>query len=627
VSDADRDPAVAWRAADRGEDPGPLERSGSGEPGFPVAMLSTVRRYVLTAVRRERRASFGVVGFFALASIAALVGPQVLGQVISTAAGKAHSIGRVELASVIFAAALVVQGGAATVASRTGGRLSARLLARLREDFVRDVLDLPVGVVERAGTGELQTRASSDVEQLTWSVRQAAPKMLVAMAQCVAIVVALLVTAPLLGLVLVPVLPFLVAGTRWYLGRARPGYQRTMAAWDQTNGRVQETAAGGRTIETLGLSARRVATVDADIARWIETERYTLRLRTIYFPLTEACYVVPLVLALLAGGFLYADGHLSLAATTASVLYVQLLVTPVDTVLSYLDEIQLGAASLARLLGVREVPVPDYALAAPSGSRVVARDVHYAYRPGHDVLRAVDLDPEPGSRVVLVGPSGAGKSTFALLLTGVHAPRTGYVRVGGVDAYRVPAERLRREIALVTQEYHVFNGTLRENLSLSAPDASDEQLLAALAVVGAGPLVGRLPDGLHTVLGPGAVQLSPGESQQVALARLVLADPHTLVLDEATALLDPRVARHLERSLSGVLEGRTVVAVAHRLDAARDADQVVVVDHGEVVERGTHEELLRAGGSYAALWHSWEGALRQSEAGANQVAGDPPVPS
>lgn len=598
-----------------------LRGNGQDEVGFPVARLSTVRRYVLGAVRRERGAAFGVVGFFALGSVAALVGPQVLGQVISTAAGRAHSTGRVELASAIFAAALVVQGAAATAASRTGGRLSARLLARLRQDFVRDVLDLPIGVVEQAGTGDLQTRASSDVEQLTWSVRQAAPKMLVAVAQCAALVVALLVTAPALGLVLVPVLPFLLAGTRWYLRRARPGYQRTMAAWDETNGRVQETAAGGRTIETLGLSARRVATVDGDIARWVDAERYTLRLRTIYFPLTEACYVVPLVLALLAGGVLYAGGHLSLAATTASVLYVQLLITPVDTVLSYLDEIQLGTASLARLLGVREVPTPDYSTAIPAGPEVVAHDVHYAYRPGHDVLRAVGLAPAPGERVVLVGPSGAGKSTFALLLTGVHAPRTGHVRVGGVDAHRMPAERLRREIALVTQEYHVFNGTLRENLSLSAAGATDEELLAALDLVDAGPLVERLPDGLSTVLGPGAFQLSPGESQQVALARLVLADPHTLVLDEATALLDPRTARHLERSLARVLEGRTVVAVAHRLDAGRDADLVAVIDHGEVVEQGTHEELLRAGKSYAALWRSWEGARGGSEPPLERPAG------
>ncbi len=578
------------------------------DPGFPVAGRGTVRRYLRAALRRERRATARVIGFFGLASVAGLVGPQVLGQVVSEAAGSDHDLGRVELAAAIFAVALVVQGVAATAASRQAGHLTARLLARLRGDFVGAVLALPLGVVERAGTGELQTRASSDVEQLTWSVRQAAPQMVVAIAQVVAIVIAILVTAPLLGLVLLPTVPLLVAGTRWYLKRARSGYERTMATWDVTNARVQETAAGGRTIETFRLARRRIAQVDGDIADWIAAERYTLRLRTIYFPLTEACYVVPLVLALLVGGFLHADGRLSVAAVTAAVLYVQLLISPVDTVLSYLDELQLGTASLGRLLGVREVEAPPLTTVEPTGTHVVARDVRYAYRPGHDVLHGVDLAPRRGSRVVLVGPSGAGKSTLALLLTGVHGPRTGYVRVGGVDAHSLPPDRLRSEIVLVTQEYHVFNGMLRENLALSAPGASDDDLVRALDVVGARPLLERLPEGLDTVLGPGAVQLSPGESQQLALARLVLQDPHTLVLDEATALLDPRAARDLERSLARVLEGRTVISVAHRLDVARDADHVLVIDGGRVVEEGTHDQLLSAGGSYAALWRSWQGA-------------------
>ncbi|HEY5554972.1 MAG TPA: ABC transporter ATP-binding protein, partial [Cellulomonas sp.] len=280
---------------------------------------------------------------------------------------------------------------------------------------------------------------------------------------------------------------------------------------------------------------------------------------------------------------------------------------PIWELIFWLDEIQVGATSLARILGVANV-LPDRTpgTARPSDEHVVASDVRYAYREGHDVLHGIDLDLEVGERLAVVGPSGAGKSTLGRMLAGIHPPSGGSVTVGGVPLVDLPLGDLRGHVALVTQEHHVFVGTVADNLRLARVEADDAELERALRAVDAWGWVHAMPDGLGTGVGSGGTALTPAQAQQLALARLVLLDPHTLVLDEATSLLDPRAARHLERSLSAVLAGRTVVAIAHRLHTAHDADRVAVVDSGRIVEIGSHDELVAAGGDYAALWHSWQ---------------------
>ena len=321
----------------------------------------------------------------------------------------------------------------------------------------------------------------------------------------------------------------------------------------------------------------------------------------------ELAYAVPVTLSLVWGTWLVAGGHATLGQVTAVTLYAVQVVDPVDRLISWLDEVQVGATALSRILGVELVP--DDRVASderPTDEHVVVEDVRFAYREGRDVLHGIDLDLRPGERLAVVGPSGAGKSTLGRLLAGVHPPRTGRVTVGGVPLVDLPLDDLRRHVALVTQEHHVFVGSLRDNLLLARPAATEDALRAALAAVDAldwvaGP-AGR-PGRPRSA--PAGGRSAPAQAQQLALARLVLADPHTLVLDEATSLLDPRAARHLEHSLAAVLHGRTVVAIAHRLHTAHDADRVAVVEDGRVSELGSHDELVAAGGAYAALWDSW----------------------
>jgi ABC-type multidrug transport system fused ATPase/permease subunit len=481
------------------------------------------------------------------------------------------------------------------------------VLARLREEFVDRVLELPLSTVERAGTGDLITRTSRDVDVLSRSVRHAVPETLIAVVTGVFAIGALILVGPLTALPCLVGVPLLWGGTKWYLARARAGYLRENAAWGTVTAGLTETVEGARTVEALRLERRRIARTDADIAGAWAAERYTLGLRTVWFPLVEVGYVLPVVATLLAGGLLYTRGSASLAQVTAATLYVQQLIDPLDRLLSWIDELQVGGASLARLLGVAEVRADRTAAGRqPDGERITADGVRYAYRADHDVLHGVDLRLRPGERLAMVGPSGAGKSTLGRLIAGILRPRTGTVTVGGVPLVDLPLEDLRGHVALVTQEHHVFKGTVRDNLVMARPDAPDADVEKALAAVEA-HWVTDLPDGLDTQVGAGGLTPSPAQAQQLALARLVLADPHTLVLDEATSLLDPRAARHLERTLSAVLDGRTVVAIAHRLHTAHDADRVAVVEGGRITELGGHDDLLAEDGSYAALWESWHG--------------------
>jgi len=574
---------------------------------LPIADGPEVRAHAAALFRRHRRAFGAVIGLNALAAVAGLAGPRLLGELVQ-AVKDGTSTSHIDRVVALLAIFVLAQTVLTWVARRASFVLSEEVFARLREDFMRRVLALPLSTVERAGTGDLVSRTTADVDALARTVRFAIPETLIAAVTTLLTIVAAVLVSPIASVPCVVGLPAILIGTRWYLRRAPEGYLWERAAYATMTGTVGETVDGGRTVEALSLARRRIERIDADLADAYRAERRTLYLRTVWFPTVEIAYVLPVAAALVWGGWLVSSGRASIGDVTAVALYVQLLADPVDRLISWLDEIQVGATSFARLMGVAKVPDDREATGAePEHERLRASDVRYAYVDGRDVLHGFDLDLEPGERIAVVGPSGAGKSTLARLLAGIHPPRTGRVEVGDVRLVDLNLESLRREVALVTQEQHVFVGTLADNLRLARVGATDEELLAALEAVDALPWAEVLPDGLETVVGAGGFPLTPPQQQQVALARLVLADPHTLVLDEATSLLDPRAARHLERSLASVLEGRTVVAIAHRLQTAHDADRVAVVEDGKLAELGTHDELVEQEGSYAALWESWHG--------------------
>ena len=573
---------------------------------LPVAPGKVAMRKTFRIMASYRWRFAGVLILQMVAVLATLVAPQLLGRLVTRVSTGTGTAGYVDLIVLVIMAVTVVGAVINRFAQMHARTLGESVFADLRERMMTRVVHLPLSAVESAGTGDLVGRTTNDVSRIEFLVRVGIPQIMVCTVTIVFTIVAAAVSDPLLAAGLLVVVPPVWAMMSWYLPISVPAYRASSAAFARLNGAVTETVENAGTIDALGIGARREAVIAASVDEAWGLERYTAGLRMRLFLVLDVAWRAPVVVILLWGGFLASRGYATLGAITTVALYSMELRKPVGQLMFWIDQVQITQASLSRILGVEEVPDDRTPTGEePEGTRIVLNDVRFSYREGVEVLHGIDLELVPGERLAVVGPSGSGKSTLGRMLAGINPPTSGRVSVGGVALTDLTEDELRRHVALVTQEHHVFVGSVADNVRLGRPGASDETIREAIEAIGADAWVDELPEGMDTMVGSGHLNLTPAQAQEVALARLVLLDPHTLILDEATSLLDPRAARTLERTLSTALAGRTVIEVAHRLYTAADADRVAVVMDGRIVELGTHDELVALGGEYASLWQAW----------------------
>jgi ATP-binding cassette subfamily C protein len=582
---------------------------------LPTASSAETWRALRRFLRPQRTLVQLALVLLVAESLAGLVGPAVLGHIVDLVIGGAPSTALTGPVLLLLGAAFaegIVGAAGMVVVARAGGRA----LADLREQVVERALTVPLADLERAGTGDLLARVEGDVEVVS-DVADDTLGDFVGNAFDIALTFGGLALLDwrlaMAGMAAVPVQ---IVALRWYLRRAGRLARAVAVADGERSQALLGGIEGAATVRAFRLAGSHLDVIAARSEAACQANLRAVRARSGFIVGQNAGELVGMAAVLAAGFWLVRGGTVTVGEASAAALYFHRLFAPVSGVLGVIGNVQQAAASLARLVGVADLPSPTGGdqHRSPNGRRapssVEIEGVGFEYVAGHPVLGGIDLTIRPGERVAIVGPSGAGKSTLAKLLAGIHHPTTGRIRIGGRDLGDVGAPVSSGMLALVTQEVHPFAGRLADDLRLARPDATRKELRRALDLVGARGWVKGLNDGLDTVIGDGGVRLSALRAQQLALARLALADPPVAVFDEATAEAGSAGARVLERALDAVAEGRTAIVVAHRLTQAVTADRVVVLDRGRVVETGTHAALVAAGGHYAALWAAWS-AVRQ----------------
>ena len=576
------------------------------------APARVVWRHTRELVRPVRRYYLGAAAAVVAATLITLAGPALVRYAID-AGIKKHDRGPLDLAAIVFLALALVRPFIVRAQILLAATAGERFLGALRTAAFDRLQALPIGFFERERSGVLVSRLTSDVQALTEFVREALIEVVGSALQIALTVTALLIVSPVLAAASLVALPILVAASWSFHHGAGRAYNAMRDRVAETLTALQEGFAGVRVVQAFRREHQTIERYKprsrAQVGAWRHASFVNVRL----FPVIALAQTAALIAVLLLGASMYKAGDISEGTIAAFVLYLIQLFDPVARLSEWLGDFRQGLAALAKVTGLLEtrtsiVERPG-AVELPAEGVLAFRGVTFGYDEARPVVRDVTLEIEPGEHVALVGATGAGKSTLSKLLTRQYDPTGGRIELGGVDLRDATLESLHRRIVLLPQEGHLFSGSIADNIRVARPDAGDGEVRRALQRIGALERFASLPNGLETDVQTRGVRLSAGERQLVGLARVALADPAVIVLDEATSSLDPGTEAAVEQALTAVAEGRTMVTIAHRLSTAERADRVAVLERGRLVEVASHAELVEQGERYARLWASWQAGV------------------
>jgi ATP-binding cassette subfamily B multidrug efflux pump len=485
---------------------------------------------------------------------------------------------------------------------------AGRTVRDIRADLFARTQTLPLRFFDRRAHGDLMSRLTNDVENINLVLTDSATQLVSGVLGMIGVAAVMFWLNPTLALVSIIVISVLTLTlTRWIASRTRDGFRAQQAAIGGLNGLIEETISGQRIVKAYGRETATIAQFDAANAEVRVAATRAQTLAGYMGPLLNMTGNLGLAIVAGTGGWLAVRGLATIGTIAAFITYTRQFSRPLTDIATLYNTIQSAVAGAERVFAIiDEEPEID----APAGTAMPARlagsvvfdGVSFGYDPGVPVLRDVSLEAQPGQLIALIGPTGAGKTTVVNLLTRFYEIDSGQITIDGRDLRVIPKDELRRQLGIVLQDTYLFSGTVADNIRYGRLDATDEEVIAAATLANADGFIRRLPHGYDTPLSERANNLSQGQRQLLAIARAVLADPAILILDEATSSVDTRTERQIQEAMLRLMAGRTSFVIAHRLSTIRDADQILVVHGGTIIERGTHDELLAQNGFYATLY-------------------------